>query len=514
MRFISLLLTGIWTTLVVSQDSGLRVPTQQGDVLGSLVTPTVRQFLGIPYAVADRWEAPALPSPREEDFEADHFGDSCIQMNSPSNLEFLKLTGSVVPNGTESENCMSVNIWSPSVDRKQKTAVMIWIYGGAFQFGTSNIPTYDGQFFVRDHDDVTLVTLNYRLNVFGQPNAPQLANSTTAQNFGLLDVDAAVQWVHDNIANFGGDPERMILFGQSAGSAAVDLYTIAHPDDDRITGVIEHSGSVTGGSGPVLGGGAGNSTVWNELADAVGCGSNPDDEQLACMKQVPGRTLEDAIVNMNSNFGLVIDNITVFGDVASRVAAGNFLKVPLLVGSTEHEGDIFVVGEELLSPLGFAQPLVTELSADLLTYLGFTCSAGAAALVRANASVPAWRYHYQAVFPDISTRPDLRSWHASELPIVFGTYNQSTEIAKTPDEIALSTYMQSAWVAFARDPENGLSDFGWPMYNPTSDSLIQLGNFFNKSSATFGRGDQLDFACSKVDTLVAISAQVLGLLLP
>lgn len=89
---------------------------------------------------------------------------------------------------------------------------------------------------MRDNDDVTVVTFNYRLNVFGQPNAPQLSKSTTAQNFGLLDIDAAIQWVHDNIANFGGDPERVIIFGQSAGAAAVDLYTIAHPDDKRVKG--------------------------------------------------------------------------------------------------------------------------------------------------------------------------------------------------------------------------------------------------------------------------------------
>jgi carboxylesterase type B len=89
---------------------------------------------------------------------------------------------------------------------------------------------------VRDNEDVTLVTFNYRLNVFGQPNAPQLLNSTSGLNFGLLDIDAAIQWVYDNIANFGGDPERIILFGESAGSVAADLYTVAHPDDKRVKG--------------------------------------------------------------------------------------------------------------------------------------------------------------------------------------------------------------------------------------------------------------------------------------
>lgn len=113
--------------------------TQQGDVLGTQVTPTVRQYLGIPYAVAGRWEAPKLPARRGGTFRANQFGDSCVQTNSPGNLEFLKLTGSVVPNATESENCMSVNIWAPSTNRKQKTAVMVWIYGGGFMFGTVSL---------------------------------------------------------------------------------------------------------------------------------------------------------------------------------------------------------------------------------------------------------------------------------------------------------------------------------------------------------------------------------------
>ncbi|KAG6899395.1 hypothetical protein C0993_010614, partial [Termitomyces sp. T159_Od127] len=97
-----------------------------------------------------------------------------------------------------------------------------------------NIPTYNGQNIVRDNDDILVVTFNYRLNIFGFPNAPQLVSTTQPQNFGLLDLDAAVQWVHDNIAAFGGDPERIVLFGQSAGGAAIDAYTFAHPQDTRI----------------------------------------------------------------------------------------------------------------------------------------------------------------------------------------------------------------------------------------------------------------------------------------
>lgn len=91
---------------------------------------------------------------------------------------------------------------------------------------------------MRDNDDLVIVTFNYRLNIFGQPNAPQLQSKTVSQNFGLLDLDAAVNWVHDNIAAFGGDPNRITIFGQSAGSVATDAYAFAHPHDSIVKGVF------------------------------------------------------------------------------------------------------------------------------------------------------------------------------------------------------------------------------------------------------------------------------------
>lgn len=159
------------------------------------------------------------------------------------------------------------------------------------------------------------------------------------------------------------------------------------------------------------------------------------------------------------------------------------------------------------------------------------------ALHRIDAKVPTWRYQYQgevlvvcatvwifpdhllpfvascvlAVFPDISTRPDLRAYHASEIPMVFGTYNGST-IPATATQIALSHYVQRAWVAFARDPQQGLLNFGWPMYNPNTTSLAQLGNFFNQTGVVFTQGNLLDFVCKDQAALTAAQNQLLGIL--
>jgi carboxylesterase type B len=102
----------------------------------------------------------------------------------------------------------------------------------------SNTVFYEGQNIVRDNDDVLVVTFNYRMNIFGQPNAPQLSSTPSSQNFGLLDQRAAVEWLHANIATFGGDPERIILFGQSAGSLAADAYMYANPTDTIVKGEL------------------------------------------------------------------------------------------------------------------------------------------------------------------------------------------------------------------------------------------------------------------------------------
>ncbi|KAG6827128.1 hypothetical protein H0H92_013130 [Tricholoma furcatifolium] len=460
------------------QQDGLLISTPQGPVLGTLVNPSVRQFLGVPYATANRWEAPTLPPLRSTPLSATKFSDSCPQSLTPGAVEFLRLTGAdnsiiFVP---ESENCL-----------------------------TSNIPTYNGQNIVEDNDDILVVTFNYRTNIFGFPNSPQLASNTSqAQNLGLLDLDAAVQWVYDNIAAFGGDPERITIFGQSAGAAAVDAYTFAHPQDTRVKGAIEQSGNVA----IITSNLTATFDAWNTVAVVVGCGNVTDAPQLACMKQVPTEQLEAAVISTGASFAPFADGITFFSDTAARASAGDFLHVPLLGGTVENEGDIFVVAaQEVVSNITI--PNLTEILADLETQLVFTCPAGAAALDRVNANVSTWRYQYQAVFPDISTRPDLRAYHASEIPVIFGTF-----ISPTATEKELSKFIQGAWVAFARDPAQGLIDLGWPQYSPTTNTLAQIGGFFNETGITLTEGDLIDFTCNSTDTLGVAFVQLAALLGP
>ncbi|KAF9002936.1 carboxylesterase [Cyathus striatus] len=448
---------------------------------GLIVHPTVRQFLGVPYATAKRWQAPTTPPVRNATFQARNFGDTCVQQLSNLTITFLQLGGLgndiIVP---ESENCLSVNIWAPAVSRKQRTAVMLWVYGGGFAWGSvKQVELLQWSIFVRDNDDVAIVSFNYRTNIFGQPNAPQLVSSTKSQNFGLLDLDAAVQWVYDNIAAFGGDPNRITLFGQSAGGSAVDLYTFAHPNDERVK-EFNSSASAASALVPIVPLPL-NETTWNTVANAVGCGYNATAAQLTCMQQVPFRTLEDAVLSTGVSFSPVIDGITAFSDVQARSQSGHFLHVPLLIGNTAQEFDIFLVSAELLAN-GTVVPGLTETLSDSMTQLAFNCPAGVAAVQRMNAGVPAWRYQYQGVFPDLSTLPELRAYHASDNPLIFATYNFSEiQAPATLNEIALSKYMQKVWVSFARNPNSGLLSFGWPTYNPNTVSLALFGNNSNQT---------------------------------
>ncbi|KJA28805.1 hypothetical protein HYPSUDRAFT_196967 [Hypholoma sublateritium FD-334 SS-4] len=493
----------------VAQDPGLLVATGQGAVAGTLIVPTVRQFLGIPYGTAKRWQPAQIPPVRHNVFQATKYADGCLQNLAPANSKYLILNGNGGTDVPSSEDCLAVNIWAPSKDRKQNTAVLIWIHGGGFVFGTSGIPAFEGTNMVRDNDDITLVTINYRLNIFGQPNPPQYSEKINV-NFGLLDVHAAIHWVHANIANFGGDPNRITIAGQSAGGTAVDAYTFAHPNDTIVKGVIEQSGR----QAFIVFCGICDHTDWTRVASAVGCGGDGTLQQMTCMRTIAAPILEQAVMSTGASFNLVLDNVTIHEDFQARADKGNLLRVPLLVGSTAHEEDIFLVARQL-STTGLIIPALTEIYSDASSGFIGTCPSSATAAQRLNMGVPTFRYQYEGVFRSLSTRPDLRAYHSAEIPMIFGTYNSTVIDGGVPasaEQIALSKYMQSAWVAFARDPVGGLPSVGWPLYNPNTSTLAQLGNFFNTSGVVFEESAVVDAVCNHQGVLAEIifqSSQVL-----
>ena len=208
-----------WGLAAAVQAESQTVKTEQGMVHGKTINEgKVKAFLGLPYAappVGDlRWKAPAPPAHWKGERDASQFGARCAQNQVFEDMVFQ--------DGENSEDCLFLNVYAPAdVTDKSKLPVMFWIHGGGFVGGASSEPRHNGDFLPLK--GVVLVTISYRLGVFGFLATADLAKEANgaAGNYGLLDMVAALEWVKANIREFGGNPDNVTIFGESAGSAAV-----------------------------------------------------------------------------------------------------------------------------------------------------------------------------------------------------------------------------------------------------------------------------------------------------
>lgn len=308
--------------LQVSTSSGL----VQGKIDASL--PNVRQFLGIPYAKAPvgdrRWAPPELLDDPDAQISAVELPPSCMQSlstSSPSvynrdvlefNLQGLNRTGAI------SEDCLTASVWAPA-SAQSGLPVLIYVYGGGFQTGGQDVPYQIPAQWVNRTQDHIVVSFNYRLNIFGFPNAAGLDD----QNLGLLDQRAVVQWCQKNIAAFGGDSSRMLLWGQSAGSISVDMYNFAYPDDPVVGGFIMDSATAESG----LTSADTPHSNFTFVAENVGCDGLRGDpaKELECMRGVDAIKIKDFLASYaegggspSLGFNPVPDEKVVFSNYTQR----------------------------------------------------------------------------------------------------------------------------------------------------------------------------------------------------
>ncbi|KIY48451.1 carboxylesterase [Fistulina hepatica ATCC 64428] len=217
--------------------------TSYGDVLGntSEYRDGVYVFKGIPYAApptgSARWTAPSKPQSWTDVYNATVFGADCAQTYS---------SAGIFSSGSEniSEDCLYLNVWTPTLNTSESLPVYLWIYGGRFEGGGGDVLTYDGSGLAIQ--DIVVVTFNYRLGPFGflaHPDLSAESSHNSSGNYGLLDMVAAVEWVQAEIANFGGDPDHITVGGQSAGSASALDMMYSPLSSGRIAGVISESGA-------------------------------------------------------------------------------------------------------------------------------------------------------------------------------------------------------------------------------------------------------------------------------
>ena len=314
-----------------------------------------------------------------------------------------------------------------------------------------------------------LIEPSYRVNIFGFPNAAGLLD--TEQNLGLLDQRLGLEWVRSNIANFGGDLERITLWGQSAGAMSTDYYNFAYLDDPIVSGLIMESANAL----LPLGADIADQSNFTFVAEHFGCSASSASAEIDCLRNVSSTDIISFLKSYSDEGGApalsfipVVDNLTKFANYTARALAGNYTQKPAIMGTTVNEGGVFLPYNQTFGP--------PQAAADAFTLTYFLCPAIQATTNRYATQTPTYRYLYAGNFSNIAPQWWEGAYHSAELPLIFGTH----DIARGPStdfEYSVSHVMQDYWLAFAQDPEKGLQKVGWEAYAPQGEAVL------------FGKGD-------------------------
>jgi para-nitrobenzyl esterase len=475
-----------------SAQLGRTIRTQAGLVRGELRdTSGVLAFKGIPYAAPPvgslRWRAPQPPTPWIGVRDALAFG--------PASLSSLE--NDPRP-GPRSEDCLTLNIWTAAREADEKRPVMVWIHGGGFQFGSSANPATDGSPLAAK--GVVVVSFNYRLGIFGFLAHPDLDVEAPSGDYGLQDQLAALRWVQSNIAAFGGDPDNVTLFGESAGAMAVGILMASPLARGLFHKAIGESGAFWDGRhGPLQ-------TFDEARMRGLAFARRQGDASIAALRAMPAEQLNAAALwnferdHVTEAFSPSIDHHVVPDAPARRFLRGEQMQIPLLAGWNSAEGVPFmsqslpahsaqafraaaenIFGKQRLSDFQKLYPADIDArakaSAAALTgdmVVGEQCWQWLR-LHRASSRAPVYGYHfnYSSPYTPIAS-------HVTEIPFVFGTLTPQRVIGSTtpPAEAdrALSATMMDYWVNFAtRGDPNGPGLPSWPAYDK-NDVVQILGN--------------------------------------
>ena len=483
------------TTGTAAAQAQLRVTTTAGPIEGVAGSEGQRVFKGIPYAAPPvgtlRWKAPQPLTPWTAVRKADTFGAQCHQP---------PVFGDIVFDRPASEDCLFLNVWTPAATASAKLPVMVWIHGGGYQAGASHEPRHDGTALARK--GVVLVTLNYRLGVFGFFAHPALSKEDpkgSSGNYGLMDMTAALRWVRDNAAAFGGDPGNVTIFGESAGSFAVSTLMAAAPARGLFHKAIGESGAPFGSSLSI----APKSVVegnGEKFAASIGATT------LEALRLKPAEEITTAIAKWQPWFSPSIDGTFLTEPVAATFAAGKQAQVPLLAGWNADESRAAVtLGREPTTAASFVAATRKRFGANADAILSVYPAGSDAEAVESAAALasdsfigystwkwiethrasgaPVYRYLFSREIPIAPgrmqngkpvTAADIGARHAGEIEYVFGTLDSVEGVTWTDGDRTLSGTIGSYWTNFARtgDP-NGKGLQAWPRLHPTQPGAMQ-----------------------------------------
>ncbi|MFI6172709.1 carboxylesterase/lipase family protein [Nocardia sp. NPDC051052] len=459
------------------------VALPQGKVRGSS-TGSVHAFLGIPYAAAPLgaalFQAPGPAPSWDDERDATHFGPTAPQLGYQEPLRSILHNPAI-----DGPEFLNLNVWTPDPGASG-LPVMVWIHGGAYRLGSSAVSVYNGHAFARD--GVVLVSMNYRLGAIGFA-----ALDGSPANRGLLDQIAALQWVRDNIAAFGGDPDQVTLFGESAGGMSVATL-LASP----LTAGLFHRAIIQSGNGTIASTLDDARLVAADFADRLD--TSPEAAEIPALLAAEQNLILDFSVDQNpsrwgrstlaAGLGLMAFHPTIDGHTLTQlpvdaIAAGAADNIPLIIGTTADEFRLYS------APTGLTTGLPADALPNVLTSRGIdpaladTYAANrpgatpgdvlAAVLTDFAFRIPTLRlaeaaataYVYEFAWP--TSHLDLRACHAIEIAFVFDTLTaEGTSMllgSDTPPQ-TLASEIHRAWIDFAagRTP--------WTSYNLDTRSVM------------------------------------------
>lgn len=487
-----------------SDDPGnpLRVELDTGVVIG-LDRDTVIEFMRIPYAappVGDlRFKPPQPPEPWSEERELIDLADPC-----PQGVSF---------GGAGVEDCLYVNVWVPK-GKSGKLPVMVWLHGGAFIFGSGSDAYYSGKYFA-EAQGVIVVNMNYRLGAFGFLAHPAFATEDPAYpssgNWGIDDQFAAIAWVHRNIAAFGGDPEKVTLFGESAGGYSACVHYVSPRTEGMFRAVISESGLCTTSALELSRADAEAAAL--DVAAKLGCTGA---DAAACMRSKTVQQFVDATnpIMMGAPPGGPfyqagptlptlpnVDGFVIEKSLRETFESGEFPARPLILGATRDEGTLFHTSlfatlvenetqyrealarrfpasrvEEIVQRYPIASfPNANRALAEVTGDAFFVCPARRTARAVAM-KAPTYYYSFQQE-PSQAFMPDLGVFHSAEIPFLFGT-DPRYPLARAGDTgKPTADALQGYWVRFAEkmDP-NGDGAPAWPLYERATEQHLVIDN--------------------------------------
>ncbi len=477
-----------------STEQVITVQTDSGLVAGS--GGAIRSFKGIPYAEPPtgdlRWRPPQPVRPWSGVKAATTFGAD------PPQAATSRTRAAAM-----SEDCLTLNIWAPETKAGELRPVMVWLYGGSFVSGSGSDPRCDGESFARK--GVVLVTINYRIGVLGFMAHPELSAESrhaSSGNYGLLDTLAALQWVQHNISAFGGDPDRVTLFGVSAGAALISLLLTSPPARGLFQQTIQQS---PGAFRPL-----------SSLAEAETAGLKLG-ESIAELRKMPAEEiLKRTPLFVPQQRGLttprvlrpIRDGWIIPRDEREAYGAGDIIALPSIVGTNADEGSKLTATWQVKTPEQLDALIVESFGAQASRARSLYASSdarrsvaemfadtqfnvGARGVMRGlrDNGAPVYRYLFTRRRPG-SGPPN----HGDEVPYVFASLAVAARLDPLPfdqDDLALAETMQDAWVRFAAtgDP-NGGSLPAWPV-SDTRENYLELDGTIRVGHSW--REAQLDF---------------------